>query len=345
MPQVSVIIPVYNVEKYLRQCLDSVINQTLEDIEIICVNDGSTDKSREILNEYAYKDSRIIVIHKENGGLASARNEGLKHVTGKYCHFLDSDDYIEKNLYEYAVKIFENFDIDYFSFSSKSFIDGEGIIQNQQDMDNYIFTKRDGLYDVNFDIGLNTNIHVWNKIFKTKNIKKNNLHFINGLLYEDIYFMWMYIFLSQKAYFEQNIFHHYRIRPDSIMEKSTKNLDYKTGIDHMLNWYEIYKTVSSNENMFLQNYGNLLKLLDLYRLRTKEMILPEDKYKVEILKEKYYTEMQQKKLEIENAQKPMKYSFWENIFSIKNSNDKKYKVITILGIKIKLKRSRKNVQK
>ena len=120
MPQVSVIIPVYNVEKYLRQCLDSVINQTLEDIEIICVNDGSTDKSREILNEYAYKDSRIVVIHKENGGLASARNEGLKHVTGKYCHFLDSDDYIEKKLYEYAVKIFENFDIDYFSFSSKS---------------------------------------------------------------------------------------------------------------------------------------------------------------------------------------------------------------------------------
>ena len=91
---ISVIIPVYNVENYLRECLDSVINQSLDNIEIICVNDGSTDKSRDILSEYKNKDKRISILDKENGGLSSARNAGLKAAVGKYVFFLDSDDCI-----------------------------------------------------------------------------------------------------------------------------------------------------------------------------------------------------------------------------------------------------------
>ena len=89
-PKVSVIIPVYNTEKYLEECLNSVENQTLEDIEIICVNDGSTDKSLEILNNHANKDSRIKVISQENGGLSHARNTGMKIAKGEYITFLDS---------------------------------------------------------------------------------------------------------------------------------------------------------------------------------------------------------------------------------------------------------------
>lgn len=132
MPKVSIIIPVYNVEKYLRECLDSVINQTIKDIEIICVNDGSTDNSLNILEEYALRDKRIKIINKKNGGLASARNEGLKYISGTLCHFLDSDDYIEPNLYENAINIFQNFNIDYLCFSSEVFTNGENIIQNSQ---------------------------------------------------------------------------------------------------------------------------------------------------------------------------------------------------------------------
>lgn len=102
-PIVSVLIPVYNVEKYVGKCLDSVISQTLNNIEIICVNDGSTDSSAEILEEYKKKDSRIKVITKENGGLPSARNAGLEVARGKYIGFVDSDDYIEPNMYEVMV--------------------------------------------------------------------------------------------------------------------------------------------------------------------------------------------------------------------------------------------------
>ena len=100
MPKVSVIIPVYNVEKYLRECLDSVVNQTLKDIEIICINDGSPDNSLAILEEYAKKDSRIIVISQENSGVSTARNVGIDLAKGDYLYFIDADDYAEPDLLE-----------------------------------------------------------------------------------------------------------------------------------------------------------------------------------------------------------------------------------------------------
>ena len=102
--KITVIIPVYNVEKFLRTCLDSVINQTYQNLEIICVNDGSTDSSPEILKEYFEKDDRIIIINKENGGLSSARNAGLDAATGEYVAFLDSDDWISKNFCKELLK-------------------------------------------------------------------------------------------------------------------------------------------------------------------------------------------------------------------------------------------------
>ena len=99
MAKVSVIVPVYNVEKYLKQCLDSIVDQTLEDLEIVLVDDGSVDSSGTICDEYAKKDTRIRVIHKENGGLSDARNAGLKYVTSPYVGFIDSDDYIDLDFY------------------------------------------------------------------------------------------------------------------------------------------------------------------------------------------------------------------------------------------------------
>lgn len=102
-PIVSILIPVYNVENYLEKCLDSVISQTMNNIEIICVNDGSTDHSGEILEKYQKKDKRIIVVNKENGGLPSARNAGMEIARGKYIGFVDSDDYINSDMYERCI--------------------------------------------------------------------------------------------------------------------------------------------------------------------------------------------------------------------------------------------------
>lgn len=104
MPEVSVIIPVYNTEKYLRQCLDSVINQTLGDIEFVCVNDGSSDSSRDILMEYASIDDRVTIINQNNRGAGVARNTGLTEASGNDVHFLDSDDWVATNLYEVLYK-------------------------------------------------------------------------------------------------------------------------------------------------------------------------------------------------------------------------------------------------
>lgn len=109
---VSVIIPTYNVEKYLRQCMDSVVNQTLKNIEIICVNDGSTDGCKEILDEYAQKDSRIKVIHKANAGYGAAMNDGIKSATGEYIGIVEPDDYIEIGMFETLYKAAKQNDLD-----------------------------------------------------------------------------------------------------------------------------------------------------------------------------------------------------------------------------------------
>ena len=100
MPFFSILTPVYKVEKYLNACIDSVLNQTYGDFELILVDDGSPDNSGKICDDYAQKDSRIKVIHKENGGLISARREAVKHASGEYCVFLDSDDFVENNILE-----------------------------------------------------------------------------------------------------------------------------------------------------------------------------------------------------------------------------------------------------
>ena len=104
--KVSVVIPVYNVEKYLRRCLDSLVNQTYKNLEFICVNDGSTDNSLEILKEYAAKDSRFIIINQKNQGVALARNNGLNVASGDYLSFVDPDDWVGLNYYEEVVKEF-----------------------------------------------------------------------------------------------------------------------------------------------------------------------------------------------------------------------------------------------
>ncbi len=111
--KISVIIPIYNSEKYLSECLESIINQTFKDIEIICINDGSKDNSLNILNEYLKKDNRIIIVNQKNSGVSSARNKGIRLSTGDFISFIDSDDYLDLNVYEKCVQriIRDNSDI------------------------------------------------------------------------------------------------------------------------------------------------------------------------------------------------------------------------------------------
>lgn len=127
MKKISVIVPVYNVEKYLSQCLDSIIHQTYKNLEIILVDDGSTDSSGLICDNYSQKDKRIKIIHKCQGGLSDARNAGLKIATGEYISFIDSDDFIDKNMYSILINNTQKYNSDivwfnYYNYYSKGYV-------------------------------------------------------------------------------------------------------------------------------------------------------------------------------------------------------------------------------
>lgn len=334
MAKVSVIIPVYNVEEYLKECLDSVIHQTFTDIEIICVNDGSTDNSLAILQEYADCDNRIKIINKQNGGLSSARNEGLKYVTGELCYFLDSDDYIKTNLFEYAVKIFDKYDIDYLCFGTEPFLENDDISQDYKDLEQYLKIKYTGLKEVDYCVGRDTNIHVWNKIYKTEHIKQYNLNFINGLLYEDIYFVWYYLFTSKNAYFTPYKFHNYRLRKGSIMDDTCKTGKFDLTVSHLLNWYELFKSLQNHHDLFVKNYPYLKELLGLYLDVTQIKTDPSEWHKIDEYKKKYMCELKSAYNKNFSLKEKLSYTA-KKLFSINKIGERL--CIRFFGIKINLR--------
>lgn len=211
-PKVSVIIPVYNVEKYLRQCLDSVVNQTLKEIEIICVDDGSTDSSLEILKEYAQKDNRITVITKENKGLSNTRNVGIKIAKGIYISFIDSDDYINKEFY------FELFETAIKTNSDVCAGNITRINTNSQEMYINYTEKKEALnledkFILCFVPKYN---YVVNKIYLSSLIKDNNIYFPEGIYYEDMRWTPTLLLKSQKVTSAPNATYYYNYNNESI---------------------------------------------------------------------------------------------------------------------------------
>lgn len=176
--KISVIVPVYNVAKYLHRCIDSIIGQSYKNLEIIIVDDGSTDGSSEICNEYQSKDFRIRVFHKPNGGLSSARNFGIEHATGSYLSFIDSDDWIKKEFYEKlsvgmkcgADVIDSDYSIEYNNriFKMRSIIDA-GRYSRWSKLDNYVIPL----------IRYGKRMQVWNKLYSSKFFFKMNIRFIS----------------------------------------------------------------------------------------------------------------------------------------------------------------------
>lgn len=234
----SVVVPVYKTEKYLAKCLDSIICQTFRDIEIVCINDGSPDNSKEILSRYEQLDPRIVVLEIPNGGLSIARNVALDYIFNKstraalfdehFIAFVDSDDYIDHSTFEKALVHFEG-DIDAVSFGyERVSIDG-AIIQERYNSSNFI--NLTGLVTISDNIILKTFPAVWSIIFKADIIKKYNLRFPERLRFEDNYFTSIYLLLSRSIYYIDAYPYKYLIRADSIMGKAKVN-DYS--IDFIL---------------------------------------------------------------------------------------------------------------
>ena len=190
-PKVSIVIPVYNAEKYLKQCLNSIISQTYHNIEIICIDDGSNDNSLNILKRYAEDDNRFIVLKQQNQGAAVARNEGIKRAAGKYIIFLDSDDYFSIDLIDKNLNKAEKFNTDITIFKAVTFESETGktrILNDEIDKFKAYFNKTFSITDIPNNIFNSFLLVPWNKFYRTDFIKKNGLYFQNIKRSNDIYF-------------------------------------------------------------------------------------------------------------------------------------------------------------
>lgn len=183
-PSISIIIPVFNAEKYLRQCLDSVRNQTLKEIEIICIDDGSTDDSGKICDEYAAEDARFVVIHQANAGQSAARNRGIGLARGKYIAFLDSDDWADLEMCEKAWRLAEEKESEVVQFFYQTDFPSENFITKFHQLTSESCTE---LFEKIECVEAGYCV-VWNRLYLTQFLRENQIRFIEGLLFEDEHF-------------------------------------------------------------------------------------------------------------------------------------------------------------
>lgn len=340
MTKVSIIIPVYNVEQYLRQCLDSVINQTLKDIEIICIDDGSTDSSLEILKEYAQKDNRFVIVTQKNKHAGVARNRGMKLAKGEYVHFLDSDDWIEEYAYEKLYKILKESEADLVKFKAYSFNNQTGETTSRPYLDikwvdeKYFENCLNILEDTKNTVKLPDS--PWSGFYNLDFLKRNNIYFDDYICANDVGFFYRCIVNAKKIYLSSEKLVYYRENmKTSLIAKRAENFNCQTAL------YKVVKKTSENlppenrqivmDEIINAIFNWYIKCLNEYTLpiKTEQNIKKEMKKFLEDLSEinlKHYEKIKSK------LQKELIY----NIFSIRNIGT--YKVFTILGIKIRFKR-------
>jgi glycosyltransferase involved in cell wall biosynthesis/exopolysaccharide biosynthesis predicted pyruvyltransferase EpsI len=230
-PKVSVIVPIYNVEKYLRQCLDSLIGQTLSDIEIICIDDYGDDDSMQIVYEFVAADSRVkIVCNDRNLGVSESRNNGIKNSSAPYIMFCDSDDYFEPTMCEKMLKAIQTSKADIALCGTNIIYETD--FELQQSDAGYYKVKFDGLCTINDSIMYSTDVCAWNKIYKRDILSKYNVWFPKGLKYEDAYFFNAYFCWVKSVFFIDEKLYNYRRRVGSIMNETFSGTS-DFAIDHL----------------------------------------------------------------------------------------------------------------
>ncbi|PWK92651.1 glycosyltransferase family 2 protein [Hallerella porci] len=229
-PKVSVIIPVYNGEKYLRDCLDSVLNQTYENLEIIIINDGSKDQSEDICLQYFQKDKRIVYKSKKNEGVSVARNHALDLATGEFILFMDCDDLLSLNAISFLLTTAQEHHVDSVAFNYCQFRGEFKRFIPFSLHDKHIFCREiliEQLYNYhtsNIDLGLAFRA-VWGKLLSASVIKKANIRFPEGMsLSEDACFMFNYVMACDKIYVVDEPLYHYRLNDNSATQSHKSNL-------------------------------------------------------------------------------------------------------------------------
>ena len=267
-PKISVIMPVYNSQEYLPQCLDTLINQTLTDIEIICVDDGSTDASGDILREYSEKDSRIKVIRQANGGAGAARNNGMQYATGEYLSILDADDFYEVNMLEKAyaqAKLHDAeivvFGCDHYNHKSGSFSPNNYSIHRELLPQNNPFAATDVKKDI-FKLFVGWS---WDKLFKRSFTEENNLKFQEQRTTNDMLFVFSAIVKAQRVSVLDEVLVHHRQTEGTLSVTREKSwhcfYDALTALKNQLVEWDLFER-------FRQDYLNYCVHFSLWNLNT-----------------------------------------------------------------------------
>lgn len=287
MHKITIIIPVYKVENYLNQCIQSVLQQTYSNLEIILVDDGSPDKCGSICDCYASKDTRIKVIHKENGGLSDARNAGINIATGDYIGFVDSDDFIAPDMYETLLNVILKDNVDIAICKTETFT-GKRKEYSEKVDENYrvsIYSPEDALKEMLLEKQYNTS--AWDKLYRREIF--NNIRYPKGKIYEDLFTTYKLINEANTVGYINKIGYYYRITPNSItnssfndnkfdlMEASEEVIkftedNYPRLKEIAINRYTRYN-ISFLKSIITSNYDNELKINRL-RYNVRKNLLP-----------------------------------------------------------------------
>ncbi|MCI2255201.1 glycosyltransferase family 2 protein [Domibacillus sp. PGB-M46] len=253
--KVSVVVPIYKVEKYIHRCVDSILNQTYTNLEVILVDDGSPDECGRIADDYKKRDSRVKVLHKTNGGLSDARNAGMKQVTGEFTVFVDSDDWIEPNMIETMVYSSLTHKADvvqtafYYAYEDKFLFDNRYYSDNDPPV---IVDKARVMYEL--VVNEKVKNFAWGKLYKTELIK--GLPFEKGVLFEDVF--WAHKVMHQVNIFlliPQPMYNYYQRNDSIIATYTTRNLDILKGLKERHAYLETF-----HRDLLDESYKNILKM-------------------------------------------------------------------------------------
>ena len=358
MPKVSVVIPVYNTEKYLRECLDSVVNQTLKDIEIICINDGSTDNSLEILKEYAKNDTRIKIIDKQNTGYGHSMNVGLDNAQGEYVGIVEPDDYVELNMYEALYSKAKETNVDFIKADHWRFY--EDMVQR------YNRYCSDMLY---YDRILNPikdkhiflcRACIWSGIYSADFLRSKGIRFNEtpGARYQDQGFYWLTTMSADSVYIINQAFYHYRFF-------QTNSTNHPDGFDWNKAESDYIMDIINAVPIWKQNFVSLLwhSKFCTYTFQYRKLDKKRKKERLQVFRNEFKTALKNQEMDksfftvretelfdilIKNPNKFYRImtnsdSFTEKIFSVKNTRSgcKSYKVLRFCGIKFKFRNKKK----
>ena len=274
MVKVSVVIPVYNVEPYLNICMDSVVNQTLDDIEIICINDGSTDKSLDILNSYAEKDDRITVISQENGGHAVATNKGMNLAQGKYLYLMDSDDMLDLEALEKTYTVAEEKKVDFVLFQAMNYDEATDrtYANEMYSMNRLADFVGEEIFDYKDigDLAFTISVTPWTKLYKREFVEKCGATFPEGLIFEDNVFFWEVFFSAKRIYFlKEHLFTRRWYDASSTRAGDKRFLDFITVNDLILEVFEKFGLLD-DETYNVTAYNRKIKLVYRRLLEIKD---------------------------------------------------------------------------